>query len=70
MDEIQVIDFIKRRLAERENQIAETLMSGALKDIEHYKYLQGELSALYYITNEIKDFNKENKWLILDLQMT
>tara|TARA_R100000935_G_scaffold6495_5_gene14142 strand:+ start:401 stop:583 length:183 start_codon:yes stop_codon:yes gene_type:complete len=59
MDEIQVIDFIKRRLAERENQIAETLMSGALKDIEHYKYLQGELSALYYITNEIKDFNKE-----------
>jgi hypothetical protein len=36
-------------------------MSGSLKDIEHYKYLQGELSALYYITNELKDFNKQAK---------
>jgi len=36
-------------------------MSGSLKDIEHYKYLQGELSALYYITNELQEHFKENK---------
>ena len=38
--------------------IQETLMSGGLKDIEHYKYLQGELSALYYIANELSDIYK------------
>ena len=59
MDEIEVIDKIKRTISEREQQIQETLMSGGLKDIEHYKYLQGELSALYYIANEISDLGKD-----------
>ena len=58
MDEYGLLDFIKRKVQERENQISETLMSGSLKDIEHYKYLQGELSALYYVENEIKEFYK------------
>ena len=58
MDEIEVIDKIKRTISEREQQIQETLMSGGLKDIEHYKYLQGELSALYYIANELSDIHK------------
>tara|TARA_R100000935_G_scaffold2609_1_gene7008 strand:- start:690 stop:875 length:186 start_codon:yes stop_codon:yes gene_type:complete len=61
MDSIDFLSFIKRKVKEREDQIAETLMSGALKDMEHYKYLQGELSALYYLTNEIKDLNKQDK---------
>ena len=39
MDEIQLIDKIKRAISSREEQIQETLMSGGLKDIEHYKYL-------------------------------
>jgi hypothetical protein len=59
MDEIEVIDKIKRTISEREQQIQETLMSGGLKDIEHYKYLQGELSALYYIANSISDMGKD-----------
>ena len=59
MDEIEVIDKIKRTISEREQQIQETLMSGGLKDIEHYKYLQGELSALYYIENAISDLGKQ-----------
>tara|TARA_B100001248_G_scaffold240648_1_gene206766 strand:- start:8108 stop:8290 length:183 start_codon:yes stop_codon:yes gene_type:complete len=59
MDEITLLDFVKRKIKDRETQIQETLMSGALKDIEHYKYLQGELSALYYITNELKEGFKE-----------
>ena len=40
MDDIQVIDKIKRTISAREEQIQETMMSGGLKDIEHYKYLQ------------------------------
>ena len=59
MDEIEVIDKIKRTISAREEQIQETMMSGGLKDIEHYKYLQGELSALYYIANEISDIGKD-----------
>ena len=59
MDDIQVIDKIKRTISAREEQIQETMMSGGLKDIEHYKYLQGELSALYYIANEISDIGKD-----------
>ena len=58
MDELAVLDFVKKRLSDRKNQIEETLMSGSLKDMEHYKYLQGELSALYYVENEIKEFYK------------
>ena len=59
MDEIQVLDKLKKAIEKREDQISETLMSGGLKDIEHYKYLQGELSALYYIANEISDIGKD-----------
>ena len=58
MDEIQVLDKLKKAIEKREDQISETLMSGGLKDIEHYKYLQGELSALYYIANELSDMGK------------
>ena len=59
MDDIQVIDKIKRTISAREEQIQESMMSGGLKDIEHYKYLQGELSALYYIANAISDMGKD-----------
>ena len=58
MDEIEVIDLIKKTISEREQQIQETLMSGGLKDIEHFIYLQGELSAFYYIANAISDMGK------------
>ena len=53
MNEIDLLDKIKRLLESREEQIKDTMMSGGLKDMEHYKYLQGELSALYYIANSI-----------------
>ena len=59
MDELTVLDFIKKRLSDRKNQIEETLMSGGLKDMEHYKYLQGELSVIYYLEDEISDLGKQ-----------
>jgi hypothetical protein len=57
--DISLIDQIKKKIELRESQIQETLMSGSLKDMEHYKYLQGELNALYFIANEISDLAKE-----------
>ena len=59
MNDFDLLDFIKRKVKERENQISETLMSGSLKDIEHYKYLQGELSVIYYLEDEISDLGKQ-----------
>ena len=60
MDDLTVLDFIKKRLSDRKNQIDETLMSGSLKDMEHYKYLQGELSALYYMKAELQNLFKKD----------
>jgi|TARA_R110002020_G_scaffold297612_2_gene513389 hypothetical protein len=59
MDELTYYDIVKKLIREREAQISETLMSGALESIEHYKFLQGELSALYYIEGEMKERNKD-----------
>ena len=59
MDDLTLHDKIKKVIKDRESQISETLMSGALESIEHYKFLQGELAALYYIESEIKEYNKE-----------
>jgi hypothetical protein len=38
------------------------MMDGLLKDIEHYKSLQGELNALLLVDMAIKDYFKENKF--------
>ncbi len=59
MDDIQVIDLLKKKVDAREKQIQETFMSGGLKDMEHYKYLQGELNALYFVLDEISNRGKE-----------
>ena len=59
MDDYSFYDKIRRLTEARRSKISETLMSGNLKDMEMYKFLQGELSALYYIESELKDLNKE-----------
>ena len=59
MNDIEVIDFIKKKIDAREKQIQETFMSGGLKDMEHYKYLQGELNALYFVLDEISNIGKQ-----------
>jgi|TARA_R110000822_G_scaffold70333_3_gene170225 hypothetical protein len=59
MEEIELLDKVKKVISNRESQIQETLMSGGLIDMEHYKYLQGELSSLYYVLTELKEFYKD-----------
>ena len=60
MDEITFFDKLKKITETRKEQIQDTLMSGSLKDIEHYKYLQGELSALYYMKAELQNLFKKD----------
>ena len=60
MDDIDLYSKLKRLIDNRRDQISETLMSGALESIEHYKFVQGELSALSYVESEIKEQHKDS----------
>jgi|TARA_A100001015_G_C14852078_1_gene656904 hypothetical protein len=62
MSEVDLADSLKRVIEERREMIANTMMDGLLKDIEHYKSLQGELNALLLVDMAIKDYFKENKF--------
>jgi hypothetical protein len=62
MDELNLASRIKRTIADRRMQIQEVLMNGMLKDIDHYKSLQGQLEVLNLVEMTIKDFYKENKF--------
>ena len=59
MDDIDLGNRLKRVLQERRDLIQEVLMDGLLKDIEHYKTLQGELTVITLVEEAIRDFYKE-----------
>ena len=61
MDDIDLADKIKRVIEDRRGLIETTLMDGLLTDIEHYKSLQGELTALNLIEQEVSQYFKDNK---------
>jgi|TARA_A100001037_G_scaffold303364_1_gene337166 hypothetical protein len=60
MDDIDLAGKIKRVIDDRRELIRGTLMDGLLKDIEHYKSLQGELVALNLIESEISQHFKDS----------
>ena len=55
MDKYDVIHALRKSLNEREEQIKDILMSGGIKDMEKYQFLMGEISALSYIHDKIKE---------------
>ena len=50
-----------RVIEDRQGLIQTTMMDGMLKDIEHYRSLQGEITALNLIEQEISQYFKDNK---------
>ena len=60
MNDIDLAGKIKRVIEDRRELIIGTLMDGLLKDIEHYKSLQGELVALNLIESEISQHFKDS----------
>ena len=60
MDDIDLGSRLKRVMAERRELIREVMMEGMLKDIEHYKSLQGELTVINLVEETIKEFYKES----------
>ena len=59
MDDIDLGSRLKRMLEERRELISEVLMDGMLKDMDHYKSLQGELTIIILVEDTIRDFYKE-----------
>jgi hypothetical protein len=55
-DDVDLASSLKRMIADRRSLIVETLCEGMLKDMEHYKSLQGELTALNLVEQSIQDF--------------
>jgi|TARA_B100000989_G_C19478558_1_gene444076 hypothetical protein len=60
MEDFDLAETIKKNIEDRRELIKNTLMNGMLKDIEHYKSLQGELNSLLYVEQVIKDYYKRN----------
>tara|TARA_R110000796_G_scaffold11079_3_gene37018 strand:+ start:737 stop:922 length:186 start_codon:yes stop_codon:yes gene_type:complete len=61
MDSIDFAERLSKELDKELEQIKDTYMSGSLSDMEHHKYLQGKLEAVYNIQDFIKNyFNREN----------
>lgn len=59
MDDIDLGSRLKRVMGDRRELIQEVLMDGMLKDIEHYKSLQGELTVINLVEETIREFYKE-----------
>ncbi len=59
MDDIDLAHKIKRVIEDRRGMIKDTMMDGLLTSIEHYKSLQGELTALNLVESEISEYFKE-----------
>ena len=55
MDKYDFIHALRRDLNEREVQVKDILLSGGIKDMEKYQFLMGEISALSYIHDKIKE---------------
>ena len=55
MDKYDFIHAIRRDLNEREEQIKTILVTNGVKNMENYQHLMGEISALSYIHDKIKE---------------
>ena len=55
MDKYDFIHALRRDLNEREEQVKDILLSVGIKDMEKYQFLMGEISALSYIHDKIKE---------------
>ena len=46
MDDVDLAERLRRLIAEQKKQISDTMMDGLLKDVEHYRNLQGQIHTL------------------------
>ena len=49
-------------MSAKRNSISSVLNDGLLKDMEHYKHLQGQIEMLNFVELSIQEYYKENKF--------
>lgn len=60
--EIYLAEAVFRVINERRKIVLDALRFNSVKSMEHYKQLMGEMDALEYIENEVKDLlNRQDK---------
>jgi len=72
MEDLVIIDKIKKAIANAQTQIQETMMGGGVDNMEKYKYLLGQAHAYQIILQEISNLlnykeQKNDEGTIIDL---
>ena len=55
MEDLVIIDKIKKAIKNAETQIQETMMSGGVDNMEKYKYMLGQAHAYQLLLQEISN---------------
>ena len=61
IDELILINKLKKRILSTVQQISDTMMSGGVDSMEKYKYLLGQAQAYQLINQEISNLLKEDE---------
>ena len=72
MEDLVIIDKIKKAIRNAETQIQETMMSGGVDNMEKYKYLLGQANTYQIMLQEISNLldskeQKNEKGTVIDL---
>jgi|TARA_R100000687_G_C6407225_1_gene144711 hypothetical protein len=59
MDIVDIFTDLHKEIELQLKQIQDTYMDGQLRDMEHHKFLQGQLLQLYNMQDFMKSYNKE-----------
>ena len=59
MDIVDILTDFHKQIETQLGLIQETYMDGQLRDMEHHKFLQGQLHQLYYMQDFLRNYNKE-----------
>tara|TARA_Y100000385_G_scaffold89829_1_gene92422 strand:+ start:52 stop:249 length:198 start_codon:yes stop_codon:yes gene_type:complete len=55
MEEIQIVQFIQKKIKERKSNILDILENNGISAMEQYSSLMGELNSLNYVQQELSD---------------
>ena len=74
MDDLVIIDKLKKRINATLQQIGDSMITGGVDSMEKYKYMLGQAHAYQYITGEISNLlnkgAKDDKSTILSFGIT
>jgi hypothetical protein len=73
MDDLLIIDKLKKRINATVQQIGDSMMSGGVDSMEKYKYMLGQAHAYQIVVQEIsnllnKDEKEQNDGNVIDIK--